>query len=45
MLKPIADKVLEQCAAHLVSAYLPSVDLSHHASRNLGVTYTPRGGR
>jgi hypothetical protein len=47
--KPIADEILEQYAADPVfapvSAYVPSVDLFHHAARKPGVTYTPRGGR
>ena len=49
MLKPIADKILEQYAADPlfdpVSAHVPSVDLSHDATRKPGVTCTPRGGR
>jgi hypothetical protein len=49
VLKPIADEILEHHAADPVfapvSAYVPPVDLSHHATRKLGVACTPRGGR
>jgi len=49
VLKPIADEILEQYAADPVTApvsiYVPPVDLYHHAIREPGVGYTPRGGR
>ncbi len=50
MLKPFADEILEQYAADPLFALVrkhvpPPVDVTHHAIRKSGLTYTLRGGR
>jgi hypothetical protein len=50
VLMPIADEILEQYAADPVFAPVskhvpPPVDVTHHAIRKPGLTYTLRGGR